>query len=109
MILFKKLFLLLFLMFAASTQAQPLPPARPLYDPQGRLIPYDPPQDEAEAAPKSAKAKASSKRGSGSKASPTATSKKKAAQNSKKSSKKVSKKTKAGKPSAKATKTGKKK
>lgn len=45
----KYLFPLLFLIAAATAAAQPETPPAPVYDPQGRLIPYDVRKDEAPA------------------------------------------------------------
>ncbi|HEY1077159.1 MAG TPA: hypothetical protein VGE56_05435 [Rhodocyclaceae bacterium] len=42
----KYLFPLLFLFAAATVSAQPETPPAPVYDPQGRLIPYDVRKDE---------------------------------------------------------------
>lgn len=45
----KYLFPLLFLIAATTAAAQPETPPAPVYDPQGRLIPYDVRKDEAPA------------------------------------------------------------
>lgn len=57
-ILFKWLFPLLFMLSAATLQAQPQSPSGPLFDPQGRLIPYDPPSEASDPPPPARKPKA---------------------------------------------------
>lgn len=101
--MFKWLFPLLFLMVAATAQAQPLPPSGPLYDPQGRLIPYDPPSEANEAPRPASKPKASAKKKPGSKSAASAKGKSKKAV-----TKKSGQSAKKGKPAAKSA-VGKKK
>lgn len=85
--MFKWLFPLLFLIAAGAVQAQPQAPSGPLYDPQGRLIPYDPSSPDALETPRPAsKPKASAKK-SKAKAKGKATAPKPTAVKAKKSSK----------------------
>lgn len=65
--LFKWLFPLLFMMSAVSVHAQPQAPSGPLFDPNGRLIPYDPPSEASEAPRPVSKPKAAAKKTSGKK------------------------------------------
>lgn len=65
--MFKWLFPLFFMTLAATAQAQSQPPSGPLYDPQGRLIPYDPPTAVNEAPHPVSKPKASAKKKPGKK------------------------------------------
>lgn len=101
--MFKCLSPLFFLAFVATAQAQP--PSGPLFDPQGRLIPYDPPS-EVDAAPQpvTPKAKPAAKKKSKAKASAKKSSKK----GGKKAAKK-SKSSKSSKPAAKSKQSAKKK
>lgn len=101
--LFKWLFPLFFLMIAATAQAQPQPPSGPLYDPQGRLIPYDPPSEANEPPRPASKPKTAGKQKSASK--PAASSKGKSRKPAAKSSGQGAKK---GKPAAKPTSAKKK-
>ncbi len=72
-ILFKWLFPLLFMLSAATLQAQPQPPSGPLFDPQGRLIPSDPPSEASDPPPaRKSKAAAQAKSGKKSVAKPAA-------------------------------------
>jgi len=90
----KHLFYLLFALTTAAAQAQPQPPAGPLYDPQGRAIPHDGIR-EPEEAPKPAKA-STKKKAKATKAAPAAEAK------PAKSSKKI-KTAKATKPTSKTS------
>ena len=101
--MFKWLFPLFFLMVAATAQAQPQPPSGPLYDPQGRLIPYDPPSEASETPRPASKPKASAKKKSGSKSGASAKGKSKKA-----ATKKPGQNTKKGKPAAKSSAAKKK-
>lgn len=95
-ILFKWLFPLLFMLSAATLQAQPQSPSGPLFDPQGRLIPYDPPS-EASDPPPARKPKAAAQTKSGKKSAAKPGAKRKAGKVAAKSGGKT------GKPAAKAS------
>lgn len=98
--MFKCLSPLFFLAFVATAQAQP--PSGPLFDPQGRLIPYDPPSEvDASPQPVTPKAKPAAKKKSKAKTS--------AKKSSKKGGKKAAKKSKSSKPAAKSKQSAKKK
>ena len=101
--MFKWLFPLFFLMVAVTAQAQPQPPSGPLYDPQGRLIPYDPPAEVNETPRPASKPKASAKKKSGSKSAASAKGKSKKA-----ATKKSGQNAKKGKPAAKSSAAKKK-
>jgi hypothetical protein len=94
--LFKCLSPLIFLVASAAAQAQP--PSGPLYDPQGRLIPYDASTPDASEAPRPAIKPRATKKKRKSKASAAAASAGKA----KKGSKKGAKQPRAKKPGAKS-------
>lgn len=97
--MFKWLFPLLFLTAAGAARAQP--PSTPLYDPQGRLIPYDASNPNTIEAPRPAsKPKATGKkRNSKAKASAAAA----GAGKAKKGRNKGAKQTRAKKPATKAS------
>jgi hypothetical protein len=114
--LFKWLFPIVFFVVATQAQAQPAPPAVPVYDAQGRLIPHDGPRAESQDALEAPRPAAKPK--SKTQAQPVAQSQKSDEKSSKQTSKKTSKtstktssktsgkSTKASKP-AKSTKTAK--
>lgn len=95
--MFKWLFPLLFLTAAGAARAQP--PSTPLYDPQGRLIPYDASNPNAIEAPRPASKPKAAQKKRKSKASAAAA----GAGKAKKGRNKGAKQTRAKKPATKAS------